>query len=405
MKRYVTKNILLLSLISFFNDLASEIIYPILPLYLSSIGLGYAAIGSIEGFAELVSSVSKVFFGFFSDKLGKKAIFIKIGYGISALSKPIMGLTQAFPLILTSRIADRFSKGIRTAPRDAILIAESREEDRAKVFSFHRSLDTLGGAIAPIMALVFLTASNYNYTNLFIYTAIPGFIVVFLTFLVKSSKLDSKDLVLEKKKRISFKSFLRLSSSNYKKLLLGIVLVSFINSTDFFFLLRAKELIQLNNGYGTSFPIDIAVLILYIIYNISYVIVANPIGALSDKLGHKKSMILALIVFAVVYGLFAYNLPLYSLVATFILWGVFATVYENITKAWLSLYIPKQYKATGIGLLVTLMGIGTFLGSVIMGALIDRFNSSIAFSITSMAALPVLLYFVFVKFSKETQTN
>lgn len=403
MKKYVTKNILLLSLISFFNDLASEVIYPILPLYLSSIGLSYAVIGSVEGFAELVSSVSKVFFGFYSDKLGKKAIFIKIGYGISALSKPIMGLSQQFPVILLARVSDRFSKGIRTAPRDAILIAESKPEDRAKVFSFHRSMDNLGGAIAPIVALLFLMASNNNYPTLFLYTAIPGLIVVALTFLVKGRRFDDEKIVLEKKTRISFKAFLRLSSKDYKKLLGGLVLIAFINSTDFFFLLRAKELINLNNGYNSTLPVDMLVLVLYVIYNFSYVIVANPIGALSDKLGHKKSMVVALIFFAIVYGLFAYNLTLPLLVLTFVLWGVFATIYENIGKAWLSLYLPKEYKATGMGLLVTLMGIATFGGSVIMGLLIDKFNSSIAFSITSIASIPLILYFLKVKLSKENK--
>lgn len=397
MKRYITKNILLLSLISFFNDLASEVIYPILPLYLSSIGLGYAAIGSVEGFAELVSSVSKVFFGFFSDKLGKKAIFIKIGYGISALSKPIMGLSQQFPIILLARVSDRFSKGIRTAPRDAILIAESSEADRGKVFSFHRSMDNLGGAIAPLVALLFLAASNYNYSTLFLYTFIPGIIVVILTMLVKGRRFDDKELPIEKKRRISFKSFLKKSSSNYKKILLGFVLIAFINSTDFFFLLRAKELININNGYNSAIPVDMFVLILYVIYNFSYVIVANPIGVLSDKLGHKKSVVAALVCFALVYGLFAYNLTLPLLVLTFVLWGVFATIYENIGKAWLSIYIPKEYKATGIGLLVTSMGVATFFGSIIMGLLIDKFNSSIAFSITSIASIPVLLYFLMVK--------
>jgi MFS family permease len=401
MKKFLTKNILLLSFISFFNDLSSEIIYPILPLYLSSIGLSYALIGSIEGFAELVSSVSKVFFGFYSDKIGKRAIFIKIGYAVSAFSKPIMGLTQQFPLILLARVSDRFSKGIRTAPRDAILIAESSEENRAKVFSFHRSMDNLGATFAPLVAIVFLLASNNDYQTLFLYTAIPGIIVVLLAFLVKSKRLDSGDVQLEKKKRISFKAFLKMSSGNYKKLLVGLVLIAFINSTDFFFLLRAKELLNLNNSYNITLPVDLIVLLLYVLYNLSYVVVANPIAAISDRLGHKKSLIAAMLFFALVYGLFAYNLTLPLLILTFICWGIFATIYENIGKAWISLYIPKEYKATGIGLLVTLMGIATFAGSTLMGLLIDRFNSSIAFSLTSIASIPIIIYFLWARFKTE----
>lgn len=397
MKRFVTRNILLLSLISFFNDLSSEIIYPILPLYLSSIGLSYTAIGAVEGVAELISSLSKVFFGFFSDKLGKKVIFVKLGYAISAFSKPIIGLSQSFPVIFISRVADRFSKGIRTAPRDAILISESKPEDRAKVFSFHRSIDNLGGAIAPIGSLVFLVFLGNNYSHLFLAALIPGAIAVTLTFLLKVKSIDSNPTEAQVKK-ISFNTFIKKADINYKKILFGLVLLSILNSTDFYFLLRAKEILAFNNNYSLTVSPDILVLILYIIFNISYVTTANPIGAISDKLGHKKSMIAGMLFFAVVYGLFAYNLTLPMIIITFICWGIFMTIYDNVSKAWLSLYIPKEYKATGIGLLVTLMGIGTFFGNMIMGSLIDSFNSSVAFSLVSIASIFVLAYFLFGKF-------
>lgn len=397
MKKFLTRNILLLSFVSFFTDIASEIIYPVLPLYFTSIGLSYAAIGAIEGVAELVAGLSKVFFGLFSDKLGKKVVFINLGYGISAFAKPLLGLSQSLPFILFIRITDRFSKGIRTAPRDAILISESKEENRGKVFSFHRSMDTLGAALGPVVALIVLIASNNNYSQLFLLTLIPGVIALILTFLIKVKEQNLEAPVPSKGKQISFANFLKLAPANYKKLLLGLVLIAFLNSTDFFFLLRAREVLNLNNGFGFTFPIEFIVVILYIIYNLSFVVVANPIGILSDKLGHKKSMVAGMVVFALVYGLFSYNVTLPLLVLTFILWGIFGTIYDSIGKAWLSLYIPKEYKATGIGLLVTLMAIATFAGNLFMGMLIDRFNTGVAFSIISVLSIGLIVYFSFIK--------
>lgn len=398
MKKFLTRNILLLSFVSFFTDIASEIIYPILPLYFASIGLSYAAVGAIEGLAQLVAGLSKVFFGLISDKLGKKVIFLNIGYGISAVAKPLLVLSQSLPYIILLRVTDRFSKGIRTAPRDAILISESPEEHRGKVFSFHRSLDTLGAAIGPIIALILLVVSNNNYSQLFALTIIPGIIAVILTFLIKIKESVPKDVDnKEVKKRISFFNFLKKAPAKYKKILIGLILISLINTTDFFFLLRAREILNLNNSFGIPIPSEFLVIILYIIYNLSFVIVANPIGAISDRIGHKKSIIFALFIFSLVYGLLAYELTLPFLILSFVLWGVFATIYDSIGKAWLSLYIPKEYKATGIGLLVTLTSIATFAGNIIVGLIIDRFNTSIAFSIVSVISIFVIGYFLLIK--------
>lgn len=392
--KFLTKNILLLSFVSFFTDIASEIIYPILPLYFTSIGLSYVIVGAIEGVTQLIAGLSKVFFGLYSDKLGKRVIFLNLGYGISAFAKPLIGLSSSIYIILFARVTDRFSKGIRTSPRDAILIEESKEEHRAKVFSFHRSLDTLGAALGPIVAILILVSTNNNYALLFQLTIIPGIIALLLTFVIKVKK-DTK--VVLKKPNISFANFLKKSNKEYKKLVIGLVFLAFLNVTDFFILLRIKELLIINNSFNITIPIDYLVIMFYVAYNLIFVLLANPIGMLSDKFGHKYSMLTGILLFGLMYALLGFKIDFIVLMFVIVSWAAFANINDSIGKAWLSIYINKDYKATGIGLLTTLVAIAAFLGNISVGFAIDKFGTPVAFSIIAILSLPLFLYFYFTK--------
>jgi MFS family permease len=185
---FLTRNIALLSVVSFFTDVASEMLYPIMPIYLSAIGYGALTVGVIEGFAEAIAGLNKVFFGAISDKLGKRNLFVRIGYGISAFSKPLIGLSSSAAFIFFIRFLDRIGKGIRTAPRDAILTAESKEQYRGRVFGFHRSMDTFGAMLGPIAALIFLYFYPTNYSHLFIYALIPGVLAFAATLYLSKEK-------------------------------------------------------------------------------------------------------------------------------------------------------------------------------------------------------------------------
>jgi MFS family permease len=389
---FLTKNILLLSFISLLTDVASEMLYPIMPLFLQSIGYGVVVIGFLEGFADAFSGLTKGLFGYLSDRSNNKSIFIKIGYGISAFAKPILGLTTNIGVIFGARMVDRFGKGIRTAPRDAILSVESSKENRGKVFGFHRSMDTLGATIGPLLALAFLYFYPSNYKNLFFFAFIPGVIALTLTLLLKKTKTEVENEKAEAiakvpKEKVKFREFLKTVSPSYKKLLAGLLLLALLNSSDMFLLLRAKEL-------GMS---DVMVVFSYILYNLVFTIFAFPLGYLSDKLGFKKTFIFGLIIFSTVYACFGRNLNTTALLGIFALYGIFTATYEAVAKAWLSTLIPNEKQGTGLGFYMSMNSLAFLVSSLATGILWQKAGAQFAFSLISILSIFLILYFLSVK--------
>ena len=186
--KIITRTILVLSLVSLFTDMASEMLYPVMPVFLRSIGFSVLLIGILEGFAEATAGLSKSYFGRKSDKTGNRLPFVRIGYALSAISKPMMA-AFVYPLwIFLARTTDRLGKGIRTAARDAMLSDECTHENKGKVFGFHRSMDTLGAVIGPAIALLFLYFYPGQYKLLFLLAFLPGMVAVFATLFIKEKK-------------------------------------------------------------------------------------------------------------------------------------------------------------------------------------------------------------------------
>lgn len=385
--KFVTRNIMLLSLVSLFTDLASEMVYPVIPLYLSSVGLSVLAIGMLEGFAQAVTGVTQGWFGYWSDKSGRPARFVQVGYGLSALSKPLLGaFSGAYAGLFAARSLDRFGKAIRSAPRDSILANDSVGSDRGKVFGFHRSFDTLGATLGPLAALAFLFYMPGEYQKLFFIAAIPGAIAVGLTLLVKSGKLTVKSPRKRPPGIAAMKSFWRTADRGYRRILGGYLLLAVINSSDFFLLLRAREL-------GLS---EIVIIGVYILFNLVAACVALPMGIISDKKGFRPVFLAGLVVFAIVYGALAYPLGLVALVAVFALYGIFAAANEAVGKAWLSTRLSSETQGTGIGLYLTLNAVCSLLAAAITGLLWQAFGSAVALGFISSMSLLVLVYFAFI---------
>jgi len=233
-KRYLTKTILLLSFISLMTDVASEMLYPIMPVYLKSIGFSTLLIGILEGIAESTAGLSKGYFGKLSDVTGKRNIFIRLGYSISALSKPLLALSTLPIWVFFVRTLDRLGKGIRTSPRDAMLSDETTKENKGKVFGFHRAMDTLGAAIGPILALLYLLYKPEDYKMLFLIAFFPGLIVIVLTFFIKEKTLK-KEKSYDNVSFFSYLSYWKVASSDYKKLIIGLLAFAFFNSSDAFY--------------------------------------------------------------------------------------------------------------------------------------------------------------------------
>lgn len=380
-QRIITKTIWILSLVSLFTDMASEMLYPIMPVFLKHIGFSVLLIGILEGIAEAVAGLSKPYFGKLSDSTGKRLPFVQLGYALSAISKPMMALFF-YPLwIFFARTIDRLGKGIRTGARDAMLSDESNKETKATVFGFHRSMDTLGAVFGPAIALLYLYFHPQDYKTLFLIAFIPGVLAIISTLLIKEKKLRSANTKPLNPKLLNF-FYWKSASPQYKKLVIGLLLFALFNSSDVFLLLKMKE-------SGLS---DAQLIGVYIFYNLVYALLAYPIGILADKLGMKKIFLLGLFVFAIVYAGFAINSNLIIFFALFLLYGVYAAATDGISKAWITNMVDKNETAMAIGTYTGLQSLAALIASSVCGLVWFTFGATTTFLVTAFVTLAVILY-------------
>jgi MFS family permease len=381
MFRNITRNIWLLSLVSLFTDMASEMLYPVMPVYLKHIGFSVLLIGILEGIAEAVAGLSKSYFGGLSDKAGKRLPFVQLGYALSALSKPMMALFTNVAWIFTARTTDRLGKGIRTGARDALLNQEAKPGSRATVFGFHRALDTLGAVIGPLIALIYLYFYPGQYKTMFLLAFIPGLLAILFTYLVKEKRAQP---VATKRVGLLFAfEYWKQSTPAYKKLVTGLLIFALINSSDLLLLLRIKE-----SGHS-----DPEVISVYIFYNLVYALLAFPLGKLADRIGLKKIFLLGLFFFVFTYGGFAFSqsIPVYLML--FFCYGFYAAATEGISKAWISGLVQKEETASAIGTYTGFQSIAALIASSLAGFLWYRFGAMTAFLFTAVTAGLLLLYF------------
>jgi len=380
----ITRTVWILSLVSLFTDTASEMLYPIMPIYLKTVGFSIFLIGVLEGLAEATAGLSKGYFGKLSDNSGKRAPFVQFGYALSALSKPIMVLF-IYPLwIFFARTLDRFGKGIRTGARDAILSDEATSETKGKIFGFHRAMDTFGAVIGPSLALVYLYFYPEDYKTLFYVAFVPGVMAVAISFFIK----DKTTSVIKEKKKTSLLSFLNYwkeSPSDYRKLLFGLLAFTLFNSSDVFLLLKAKQ-------SGLS---DTMVIGAYIFYNLIYALSSFPLGSLADKIGLKKMYLFGISIFAIVYFGMGFSNNTYFIIAMFFLYGLYSAATEGISKAWISNISEKKDTATAIGTYSAFQSICTMLASSLAGLIWYQFGANVTFIVTGITTTMVVIYFLF----------
>ena len=389
MFRYITRNIWLLSLVSLFTDMASEMLYPVMPVYLKHIGFSVLLIGILEGIAEAVAGLSKSYFGGLSDKYGKRLPFVQMGYALSAISKPMMAFFTSIPWIFSARTTDRLGKGIRTGARDALLNQEAKPGGRAAVFGFHRAMDTLGAVFGPMIALAFLYVYPGQYKTMFLLAFIPGLLAIVFTFFVKENKIETG---LSKRVGLLFAfHYWKGSAPEYKKLVTGLLIFALINSSDLLLLLKIKE-----DGYS-----DQQVISVYIFYNLVYAVLAFPMGRWADRIGLKKIFLMGLFFFVVTYSGFAFiqSIPVYLLL--FFCYGLYAAATEGISKAWISSLVQKQETASAIGTYTGFQSIAALISSSLAGLLWYRFGATAAFLFSAITAILLLLYFWRLSYARE----
>lgn len=381
-KRVITRTIWLLSIVSLFTDMASEMLYPVMPVFLRSIGFSFLLIGVLEGFAEAIAGLTKTWFGKMSDASGKRMPFVRWGYLLSALSKPMMA-AFIFPLwIFLARTVDRLGKGVRTAARDALLSDESTAENKGRVFGFHRSMDTFGAVLGPALALAFLYFYPGRYRLLFLIAFLPGLAAVISTFLIKEKKIIIENSHQQWPGFASIFNYLKLANKEYKILVTGLLVFALVNSSDVFLLLKMKEA-------GMS---DVEVIGIYIFYNMVFAIFAYPLGILSDKLGMKKVLLAGLLVFVIVYAGFAFSSSSYLFLLFFFLYGIYASATEGISIAWISRIVDKKETATAFGTFTGIRSICALIASTLTGFLWVTLGSAITLCITAAVTLLVAVY-------------
>ena len=353
-----------------------------MPIYLETIGFSIVLIGILEGVAEATAGLSKGYFGKLSDISGRRVPFVQIGYVFSAVSKPMMAIF-VYPIwIFFARTTDRIGKGIRKGARDAMLSDEATPETKGKVFGFHRSMDTFGAVIGPSAALIYLYFYPEDYTTLFFIAFIPGLLAVLASFYLKEKNkpgIQSKT----KTQFFSFLSYWKESPAAYRKLVVGLLAFTLFNSSDVFLILKAKQ-----SGLD-----DTTVIGIYIFYNLIYALFAFPAGILGDKIGLKTVFISGLLLFAVVYYGMAVNTNLYFFYVLFFLYGIYAAATEGIANAWITNITDKKDTATAIGTYSGLQSVCTMLASSLTGLIWYQYDASIAFIITSIVTLIVIIYF------------
>jgi MFS family permease len=357
-------NIILLGLASLLTDISSEMVYPLLPIYLvQQLGVGPVILGFIEGIAESLSSLFKVFSGYFSDKFKSRKPFAILGYGSSTIGKLFLYLSTSWHGVFAGRAIDRFGKGIRTAPRDALIAESASPLKRGAAFGLHRAMDTAGAAVGVLLAYFLITAKPGSFKNIFLISLIPAGLAVLFLFFVKEK---GKALV---SRLAPAKLEWRRLNPKLKLFLIFTLVFTLGNSSNQFLLLRAKD-------SGSPMP---KVLLFYLFYNIVYALTAYPAARLSDKIGRRKILVWGYFFYGLVYLGFAANNAVNNFWWLFGLYGIYIGFTEGVEKALLVDVAPGELKATVIGLHATLVGLGLFPASFLAGLLWKFWGASAPF--------------------------
>lgn len=383
-KNKMFRNIIFLGLVSFFADISSEMVYPLIPLYLTAaFGATPVLVGIIEGIAESIASLLKVFSGYISDKYNRKKPIAFLGYASGLLYKLALLFAGSWVGILGARIIDRFGKGIRTAPRDVMVAESSEKSQMGKSFGIHKALDMTGSAIGILLSFILLkNLGTGAYKTVFAVSVIPVLFALGMFFFIKE-----KRTAREARPREFFWKNIKNLNRNLKLYLFVAFLFTLGNSSNTFLLLKA-------NDVGFS---DTSVILLYFVYNITSALLAIPFGKRSDKVGRKKVLVLGYVVFSFVYLGFAFATEKWMLVAAFILYGFYTAMVAGVERAFISEIAPAELKGTMLGLHSTLVGVALLPASVIAGGLWDVFGSAAPFvfgaTLSAVSAVILGLFF------------
>ena len=391
--RGLPRNVLALSVVSLLNDTSSEIIYPVLPAFLAlSLGASPFAIGLIEGFAESIASILKLFSGYLSDRFGTRKLPVFLGYSLAAITRPFLAFVSSWPQVLVVRMTDRVGKGIRGAPRDALIAESVPKSQRGFAFGFNRAADHLGAVFGPVasFALLSIFAANTQnptireYQQVFLFASVPvvlGLLVI--VFFVK----DNAKIHIDAEPQAPPKFSLRGFDGNFKRFLVVIAIFTLSNSTDAFLLLRAAQ-------SGIS-PVILP--LLWMTLHVSKVISSLIGGELSDRLGRKKLIITGWLIYALVYIGFAVVDSAWQVWTLFIIYGTYFGLTEGVEKAFVADMVPDDKRGTAYGLYNLAFGVTVFPASLLFGLVWNQFGATTAFLASGGVSVLAIILLTTVK--------
>jgi MFS family permease len=375
------KNILYLGLTSFFNDVSSEMIFPLLPAFMAeALKIPKSVIGIIDGVAESIASLLKVFSGYLSDRIRKRKSLAVFGYGLSAITKPFLALAQGWFAVFSVRVGDRIGKGIRTAPRDALIAASSQPKNRGRTFGFHRAMDTGGALLGTFTAFVLMRFFNNPYRLIFALSVIPALIgILFISF----GAQERKDISQGKLPVLTWNTL----PQNLRLLIIGMFIFGVGDYTFTFFLLRVR-------GMGIAMA---TVPLVYLVYNIFYSLAAYPVGILSDKIGKKPLLLTGIglyVILALCFAFFKASLWAWILMAFY---GLHMALTDATARALVSDMAAPEIRGAALGLYHTGVGIADLPAGLLAGFLWEKVSYRATFIMGALLASIALMVLGMVK--------
>ena len=381
------KNAFFTGLTSFFTDTSTKMVYSVMPLFLLSIGASKTTISLIEGIAESTASLLKAISGYWSDKIGKNKPFMIIGYGITAIITPLYALARIPIQILFFRFFERIGKGLRAAPRDSLISGSIKKNEAGKTFGFQKAMDNSGAIVGPLIAFLLLSIFPLNYSYIFLLATIPAILgVLTIIIFIKEAKAE--------KKETTNKISLKLLPKKFYFFLIIIFVFTLGNSADALLLVKTSE-----TGIDKSY-----IPFVYMIFNTVSVLLAIPLGKLSDRIGREKLIILGFIVYAIVYYFFGRFNSINVFIFLFMLYGFYSALTDGSQKAMISDIVSKDLIGTGFGIYHAVLGITLLPASLIAGLLYDKVNSNAPFYFGSiMALIATILMIIFTVLDKKKE--
>ncbi len=376
----ISRDTLLLAFASFFSDVSTEMLYPVLPIFLTqTLKAGGSVVGIVEGVAEATKNIIQGFSGSLSDKIQRRKPIALVGYIFSALAKPLIGVATIWQGVLGARFLDRLGAGVRSAPRDALISSSVEESDRGKAFGLEGTGDNLGAFVGPLIAVVILFSLHINIRYVFYLALIPGLISVFMIALVKE-----KYKIVKSKSKIDI--HLKKFPAAYWKYLLVTGLFGIGNSSNVFLILQTRNA-------GISLEITIFI---YALYNLIAALISYPSGSWSDSFGRKPILLLSFIIFFISYVGFAFVHNIFLIGFLFIFYGLYQGIFRTVGKSFATDFVPSELRASAVGWYSTIVGLSALVASVIAGQLWDKINHTSVFFFAALFAFIGIIALLFL---------